>query len=386
MLIVPTLRYCQQFQRRLTPEESFDKTMEHSRLFRVFCLQFFLLFYFISTVLWMYDTEEMRYKFFEIVLMLIYLYFTYLICRTPCATTFVKIIWKYFFIVSLGIVIFSIPALLRGDLDSERVSVLGGGTNVFVRFVAICVIQIVDLISRRFRISYVFFLPFLFTALMTSGSRGGMVSLVIALFVFMLFRQLLSFRMIFKTVAVFCVFIAAIVVVFAMFPTLSKNFYSAYERRIERKTFESSQASSGRDEIYSTAWNKSWEKPFFGHGIGGWVYDDLTDLAYPHNHLLELFYEGGLVAVLLFLILLFMVYRRTLFLHRHRQLYVPVATCLVFIFFAVQFSSDFFGTRYMYSMMLMAGLANRETAYMDTPKKPLKHRHLTFIRYWTGNE
>ena len=341
-------------------EYSMTNRSEKTYISNVFILQLFLLTYFIMTAFWMFYTDEMFYKAFELIILIVYLCITYRICQLPNVMILVKIIWKYFFVIATILMVISIPSLFAIDTTTERASVLGGGANVFIRFIAICLIQTAYSIIRGGNVSSLLLLPFLFAGMIISGSRGGMVSIFVAMFAFMIFQRLITLRMFTRTIGIGIASIAIVVVALIAMPTLYDNIRGAAERRIEKYTLEDL-ASSGREDVYPLAWRNSWDKPFFGHGIGGWIYYESDDFTYPHNHELELFYEGGLVAVVMFMIILFLVCRRILYLHQYRLLFVPVATCLVFIFFAVQFSSDFFGTRYMYSMMLLAGLANNNT-------------------------
>ena len=58
--------------------------------------------------------------------------------------------------------------------------------------------------------------------------------------------------------------------------------------------------SNGRLLIWSTVWKEIWKSPIYGHGLSTTFYN--LKFAYPHNFILQLLYDGGL---LLFIPLIF---------------------------------------------------------------------------------
>lgn len=67
-----------------------------------------------------------------------------------------------------------------------------------------------------------------------------------------------------------------------------------------RKAVENGDMSNGRALIYTTCLEEIPEKPFFGHGMD--LFEYYTGIVYPHNFILQIFYDGGLMLALLLLL------------------------------------------------------------------------------------
>lgn len=51
--------------------------------------------------------------------------------------------------------------------------------------------------------------------------------------------------------------------------------------------------TNGRDDIDKVAWEGIWNSPIIGHGTS--QFDKYTGLGYPHNFILQMLYDGGIV-------------------------------------------------------------------------------------------
>jgi len=67
-----------------------------------------------------------------------------------------------------------------------------------------------------------------------------------------------------------------------------------------RKSLETGDMSNGRTIIYQRAIQDIPDNLFFGHGMD--LFEHNTGIAYPHNFILQIFYDGGLMLALLLLI------------------------------------------------------------------------------------
>ena len=67
-----------------------------------------------------------------------------------------------------------------------------------------------------------------------------------------------------------------------------------------RKAVETGDMSNGREMIYAKCMEEIPEKPFFGHGMD--LFEHNTDFIYPHNFILQIFYDGGLMLALILLV------------------------------------------------------------------------------------
>ena len=62
-----------------------------------------------------------------------------------------------------------------------------------------------------------------------------------------------------------------------------------------------------RFEIFDNAWNAIVEKPFFGHGFGASSHNIIREkfiIYHYHNMYLSVFFYGGLVGIILFLLMI----------------------------------------------------------------------------------
>lgn len=67
-----------------------------------------------------------------------------------------------------------------------------------------------------------------------------------------------------------------------------------------RKAVESGDMTNGREMIYAKCMEEIPEKPIFGHGMD--LFEYYTDIVYPHNFILQIFYDGGLMLALILLV------------------------------------------------------------------------------------
>jgi len=328
---------------------------------RVFILSLILIFYMILTSVWMFVTPSLIYKIYELALIIVYLYITYQMCLLPVASLLLERIWSYGVLLMYLFIALSVPALISGDMATEntssrRLAVLGGGPNIFARFVALCIIDAFYSIIIKKRFIKIFLLPLFFAALLLSGSRGGMLAALLSLIVFLFLCRILNFQRIFRSLIFFFVIVVITGIFFAMFPKLYVSVKEAFEKRIYEQTIEE-RYLSGREDHYGYIMAHWSENTFLGHGLGGWkYYVGIND--YPHNHVLELFYEGGLLAVMMFMVLLFFVFRKIFSLNYSYLLRIHIASFLFFILLASFFSGDFFDTRYLYSFFFLVGIPN----------------------------
>jgi len=317
----------------------------------------------ILTSAWTFVTPRLIYKIYELSLILVYLYVTYQICILPVAAHFLAKIWKYSVFLIYILICCAFPDLFSGRVNEDnttgRLTVLGGGGNVFVRFVALAIIDAFYSFYRKNQLYKIALLPLLFAAMFLSGSRGGMIATFIALIMFLFFCRFYMLCNMIRFLKYLIGIIIILNVFFIVFPKLYLSLKDSIEYRIYDKTIEQ-RSFAGREDHYAYILSHISENAFFGHGLNGWEYYVGIN-NYPHNHILELYYEGGLLATLLFMILLLFILKKVLTLHSHSLLKVHIATFLIFIFFAAMCSGDFYDTRYFYSFALFAGISNSDS-------------------------
>lgn len=230
--------------------------------------------------------------------------------------------------------------------DQGRLSVLGGGPNIFGRNMGLLFIACLyfGLNNARFRIVCAGLAGAALIGLIGSGSRGGLAAFlvgVLALFAldpasrrFVLTRPLII-------LAFFAVGGAALLVadvgIIAEIGT----------ERIVEQTLEGGYLSM-RDILFQWAWDFWLEAPAFGNGLGSFAL--VTPLEYPHNILMEFLCETGIVGLLLFLALfLSSTARQFVSANPERGLLLAVVALL---FVAAQASGDFVDSRLLFLFLL----------------------------------
>lgn len=94
--------------------------------------------------------------------------------------------------------------------------------------------------------------------------------------------------------------------------------------------------SNGRSEIIEVAMHNIWERPFFGWGLDRFQYN--TGIPYPHNFIIQIFYDGG---ILLFVVLSPIIYKtKKKFLRCNKEEYILLSFLLFSSVPAAFFSQD----------------------------------------------
>jgi len=78
------------------------------------------------------------------------------------------------------------------------------------------------------------------------------------------------------------------------------GIYLSVIDKFVRKAVETGDMTNGREAIYAKCMEEIPEKLFFGHGMD--LFERNTDIVYPHNFILQIFYDGGLMLALIILL------------------------------------------------------------------------------------
>lgn len=189
----------------------------------------------------------------------------------------------------------------RGSIDSL------GGYNTFGVLAAYAILILIHLqnIYKNILLKIVFLLSIiiLFTAEISTLSRGGMLSLFFGIFIYGYLRKILVKNLILAatTTTIF------ILIMISYFDLDFSSIYSRY-------SFLNDATGSGRTRLWSYAISQM-NNPFviiFGHGAGSIdLYASVTEgLSYnlfesSHSTYIDIFYEFGLIGLCLFITFLF---------------------------------------------------------------------------------
>ena len=262
-------------------------------------------------------------------------------------------------------VLYTVGALLAGPGDQGRYSAFGGGPNVFVRVVCLGIIAAVTL--ARFRRGWLLLLPLplLAAGAVLSGSRGGLLSLVAAGVAFVvLFPRRVRVAYLIIVVAILALSAWTVSILPGNAPqTMAGNRYSV--GGVQQGGF------SSRPMLISRAWSLFQDHPLSGGGLDS--YHATFGFVYPHNYLLALAAESGVVAVALFLAaaVRFWCDGRPWSAAPREQ--VGCAVAAIYVAVASNFSGDYFDTRFFWILAVVAllrtpeeqGLGNR-----PVPRRP----------------
>ena len=138
------------------------------------------------------------------------------------------------------------------------------------------------------------------------GARGALLSIGVFLFIFWIIRAC-NIRERKKRIITSSIILLVIAILFTPLITITYEFLDnrgIEARSIERiyeKMSNDESMSEGRDIIYKKAAVGIIDSPIWGHGIGS--FDNYSG-TYPHNIILQLLYEGGIILTIPLLILL----------------------------------------------------------------------------------
>lgn len=243
-------------------------------------------------------------------------------------------------------IVYTVGALAVGPGDQGRYSAFGGGPNVFVRVVCLGIIGAVTLARLRRRWLLLLPLPLLVSGAVLSGSRGGLVSLVAAGVAFVvLFPRRVRITYLLTVVAV--VTLSAWTV-----STLADDGWQAMSENRYSVAGVQEGGFSSRLMLISQAWSLFVDHPVSGGGLDS--YHATFGIVYPHNYLLALAAESGVVAVALFLAAAVRFWRDGRPWSAAPREQVGCAVAAIYIAVASNFSGDYFDTRFFWILAVVA--------------------------------
>ncbi|MFA9478910.1 O-antigen ligase family protein [Phycisphaerales bacterium AB-hyl4] len=321
-----------------------------------------ILLYMIASSLWAPVPEIAIYKSYELILCCIVITAVAVVLPRLHPEGFRQGFW----IAIVAICLFLAVVSVVGQLHAARLSALGGGPNAFGRMMALLCLGCMVIGSQRRRVWVWFWFGVWILGMMLlvlSGSRGALLAGAMAVGVaFLLLRTTVPKK---AVVLVSC----GILAVFVLNVTeIGQRTIHQFQSRVVSLTFERGHAS-GRELLFEQAVDIGRDNPILGVGIGGFRAE--IGSPYPHNFFLELFAEGGAVAVLFAMaLMLVLVY----FLWRLRRCPDPgMVGALVLFFLFAQFSGDLFDSRGIFLTAMIAMLPRYDPVPRDTPALSAVH-------------
>ena len=160
--------------------------------------------------------------------------------------------------------------------------------------------------SRRLKIVSVAAIPLLLGVMITTGSRGPFIGILLTWLVaiFICYKQMSKVW--------FPLFVIAGAIALSMLFVKLPEISTERIARIWRSGYELKSASQSRMEMFIWAASRFIEQPVLGHGTGAFAVDrgGIDERKYPHNIILELLYEQGVVGAAVLCAFLWLIFRR----------------------------------------------------------------------------
>jgi O-antigen ligase len=269
------------------------------------------------------------------------------------------------FIITASIVFIGVLRILPKLLSSsviDLMDVFGGGQyQAFSYFCAFSFLTFLRHLLLQINLSlWLFFLYFfilfvLFSGVILSGGRGGLMVVFVGLVVFIIrkkgFFKFLKYFLSF----VFITFLVLFLVSKAGF-FFSERIGESFDRLF---SFISSdginmEGTSNRDSFYGVAVSKISESLIFGYGIFGLV--DTLGEYYPHNIFLEILLQGGIIFLFAFIIIMisfFLKLSRIISINKDEDIIlIPTIYSIVLLLFSSSYLQEpyfWFSLTYVFS-------------------------------------
>ena len=324
-----------------------------------------------------YNTKSLFYLFFFIILFLSPLlalnfgynsfglqkYFSFILIVFPIVIIVIekfnsKEIKFFFKVILYFIVVLSFLGLLVVVSSNERLSVLGGGPIVFARWMNVGII-IIFFLQKRLSFKFIFLMLFFLILSLAAGSRGPILSLIVTALLYCV----LNFKKLFLPIIVLLISIGFIIT------TTQFNTSFLNVGKTKRLITKDSRSKNARLVFIYRSFDLIKVYPL-GVGLGNWqTYANKFDAKhllkhqYPHNLILEIFVELGLVTGILFLIvlikLIFLSYNRMQKYNTQQNTFFPLLFYLQFYLILNSFfSGSLVDSRLLFVIMAMILIYN----------------------------
>jgi O-antigen ligase len=266
-------------------------------------------------------------------------------------TAVIRTTFLLFFVAA---VIFALAALfINGPGDQGRYSAFGGGPNVFVRIEILGVISAVALYLLTRRILPLLVVPLFLLAAVLSGSRAGLLAgVAVGLAALFKIRGRLRTG---PVVAAAALLVAATATVWAFAPPA---FTDLFQERFVEQTVQQHYLSD-RTDIWAAAWRLAVEHPIGGAGLDGFygLIGVNQGVEYPHNYVLGVAAEGGLIGIGLLTAAIVLWARTVRGGGARPQLTGLAVSAAVFVGLSSLFSGDYYDARLAWLFAAMAAAA-----------------------------
>jgi O-antigen ligase len=149
-------------------------------------------------------------------------------------------------------------------------------------------------------------IPMLIVGMVITGSRGPFLGIILTLPIAMIIcrRHASKAWQPFAIVVIVVTFITSFAMLSEQFTTRITNMW--------KSGYDVQQSASTRTDLFTWTVDHIAERLVLGHGTGAWAvnWGGIDEIQYPHNIVLEVLYEEGLVGLFVLLLFLWIIFRR----------------------------------------------------------------------------
>jgi O-antigen ligase len=213
-------------------------------------------------------------------------------------------------VLSVGTLVAPHAAVIRGSAETRasflEASTLATASKIAWSVIIFFVFLIMKNTSFRLRIISLIMIPMMIAGMVVTGSRGPFLGIILTFLIAMIVCGRQASK-VWQPVVIGVVAVAFI----ASFALLSEQLTSRIANMWKGK-YEFRQATISRTVLFTWAVDHISERPVLGHGTGAWAVDwgGMDERRYPHNIVLEVLYEEGLIGLFVVLLFLGVIFRR----------------------------------------------------------------------------
>jgi O-antigen ligase len=196
-------------------------------------------------------------------------------------------------------VVFGLGALLLTGAGAQgRFAAFGGGPNVFVRIEMLAMLAVAALVITGARRALLWSVPLFGVCAVLSGSRGGLVAGILVGLAAALVGGRRARRIALTAMVGVC---ASVAVAYVVSPTVANVIQTRFVQQTTQQGYDSS-----RRTVWRQAAELATQHPLAGSGLDGFyaLIGTTTGIEYPHNYVLAVAAEGGVLGLALFSITL----------------------------------------------------------------------------------
>lgn len=238
-----------------------------------------------------------------------------------------------------------------------RMAAFGGGPNVFARIMGLGLIAAAYLWARSNRARWLWATPLFVYGAVMSGSRGGLLAVALTGVVYLLYLRT-RVRLSLRTLGPVILSTVLLLVI------QGERVLAVWRWRFVELTFQQAYGSE-RSQLFSEALRLFREHPIIGAGLDGFRL--MGGGQYPHNIVLHVFTEGGLLGGSFLLVV------AILFIRRMRErvggAHAAFLACAGLYFVASMFSGGLYDARFVWFFGLLYMLPAMPAHDEETPAR-----------------